>query len=230
MSAEKVWIVYKITGKCGRAYVGMTSMKLDYRWNSHLCAAEDGCAGPLYDLIREKSDAWFSLEVICECFSKREALTCEGAMIAAHDTYYRNGGLNRNTGGGGTAKGDHSEETRRRISSGLKRRYEDNPDSRFNFARIYAAMGRPVSEDGRAKKLAGLKTAHTPEVWAKSAQTRREKFENRDELEKKRRNEREWISYEKALADRVRAGRPYRYFPPRDEKKPLPTFSFHKVP
>ena len=106
MADDPVWRVYKAAGKCGRTYIGVTKIKLKYRWNSHLCSAEKGICGPLNELLRERGADWFTVETICECYSVREAIVCERAMIAVHGTYYKQGGLNRNLGGGGNINDD----------------------------------------------------------------------------------------------------------------------------
>lgn len=211
--ANKVWKIYRIFGKCGAAYVGITASTVPVRWHSHRRAAKQGLGGLLGSMIREKGAEWFTYETLCECYSVREAIVCERAMIAAYNTYYNQGGLNRNIGGGGNVAGDHlSPERSARLSENMKARMAD-PAQRSMGARAYNAMGRPVSEQGRKRKLEGLRAAHTPEVAARSAATKRARWSKPELLAEKRHREWALIEYEKALAYRVGRVRPHRFHP-----------------
>jgi len=209
--SDVVFKIYKVTGQCGRAYVGITRMTVKARWETHLRCKQGGI---FYDLIREKGRDWFTVETLCEAYSIREAIACERAMIAVHNTYYKQGGLNRNIGGGGNVKDTASEQERRLKSEAAKRMYEKNPDLRFAGTRAYNAMGRPVSPDGHARKLEGLKSAHTKEVRARASATRLRNIQENPEIENTRkRDEQRLINYEKALAYRVGRIRPHRFHP-----------------
>lgn len=170
--ADYVWKVYKIKSPCGRAYIGITRTTLAKRWKAHTQAAKKTRI-PFYDAILEYGNEAFSIEILTECFSEWEARKCERAMIALHDTYFKGDkGFNRSIGGNGNT-GGASEETKAKISAATKRRFEQNPESKYDFINRYNSMGRPVSEEGRLRKLEGLKSAHTPEVWERGAAKRR---------------------------------------------------------
>lgn len=214
MAGERIWTIYKITGKCGRAYIGITKSKLRYRLRQHLKCAANGEQSVLWRYMAEINDpSWFSIEPIAECYSSREAIACERAMICVHNTYYKQGGLNRNMGGGGNVKDGISEEVRQRLSAAQKKVSAENPHNVFIRTRAYNEMGRPVSPEGHQRKLEGLRSAHKPEIWAKGGETRRKRFADPVRLKEKVRNEREWIAYEKALAYRVGRVRPHRFHP-----------------
>ncbi len=170
---EQIWLIYKATGKCGKGYVGITTMTMKQRQRSHKGAARHGDKSPFWDAMRKYGYDHFTWEVLTECYSSKEAIMCERAMIAVHDTFYTRNGWNRNTGGGGNIHGHMSEETRKRVSDGVKERNRKNPEYKNLGSIAYTAMGRPVSPEGHQRKLAGLRTAHTPENWEKGAAKRR---------------------------------------------------------
>lgn len=172
-NGEQIWLVYKATGKCGRGYIGITTMPMRGRKAAHKSAAKKGQKGPFYDAIRKYGYDHFSWEILTECYSSLEAIKCEQAMIAVHDTLYTKNGWNRNIGGGGNVHGHLQEETKKKISDAVIKRNAQNPEYRNLGAIAYNAMGRPVSEDGHKRKLEGLKSAHNATSYEKGAAKRR---------------------------------------------------------
>lgn len=213
MANDIVFLVYKITGKCGRGYVGITRTSMKDRWGAHVRAARNGEKSLFWDYLREKGKDWFSLEVLTECYSAREAIACERAMIAVHNTYYKQGGLNRNLGGGGNIGGETSPEVRAKISLANKIRMNANDEIRNAFANRYKEMGRPVSEEGKKKKAEGRKHAYTPERVA--ARAEKLKALHADPERHAELLHRQWatLQYEKALAARIGRDRPGRFHP-----------------
>ena len=172
---EYVWKIYKITSPCGRAYVGITRTTLTTRWKAHQRAAKHTRV-PFYDAVLEHGADAFSIKTLAECYSEWEARKCERAMIALHDTYYKGGrGFNRSIGGNGNT-GGATEETRAKIRASMAARKEEFVAHLYAGQKKYNEMGRPVSEEGRAAKLRGLKEGwkkrHSPEAIAKGAATR----------------------------------------------------------
>lgn len=210
---EPVFTVYKATGKCGRAYVGITKMSLMQRRGSHARAAKAGEKSLFWDYIREKGIDWFTFEAITECYSAREAIRCERAMIAVHNTFWKQGGLNRNIGGGGNVKDGVSDEYREARRQTSLKMHRDNPEIRFIGTRIYNAMGRPVSEHGKKRKAEGRAHGWTKESIAKRQATWKKKMADPSFVAERR--HREWAlqEYEKALAYRVGRVRPHRFHP-----------------
>lgn len=208
---DPVFTIYKITGKCGRAYIGITRMLLSARWRSHQHAAKCGQKSPLYDAMRECGAAAFSIAAICECYSVREAITCESAMIGVHDTYWKRGGLNKNLGGGGNVAGGLDAEICKRIGEKRKAYLAANDNRRFVGALAYNAKGRPISAEGARRKAEGRKHAYTPERVAARAEKLRARWADPVIAEQMRRDARSVIAHEKALAYRVGRERPYRY-------------------
>lgn len=152
---EYVWKVYKVASPCGRAYIGITRTTMAARWKSHERAAKTTRI-PFYDAILEHGGAAFKIEILTECYSEWEARKCERAMIALHDTYYKNGnGFNRSIGGNGSTGGT-SEETRAKLRAAAERNKDAILVRILGASKKYNEMGRPVSEEGRARKNIGL--------------------------------------------------------------------------
>ncbi len=152
---DRVWKIYKIIGPCGRGYIGITRMTMKCRWDAHVRAAKHTRI-PFYDSIVEHGAAAFTIDIITECYSEREAQKCERAMIALHDTYYKGGrGFNRSIGGNGNTGGT-SDAARASMIAASALRHEENKTLLAVGREKYKAMGRPVSKEGRARKNKGL--------------------------------------------------------------------------
>lgn len=148
---SNVWIIYKATGKCGRAYVGLTKRSLAKRWYQHKKDAASGEKSAFYNAIRKYGAEWFSLEVICECYSLMEANRCERAMIASHNTYAHSGnGFNLTIGGDGNVGVRYTAESLAKMSASQKRLHANDPSRVRKMVDAYNSMGRPRSEEGTA--------------------------------------------------------------------------------
>ncbi len=158
---EYVWKIYKLTSPCGGAYVGITRNTVPWRVKAHVRQARKKDGHPLYVAIIEHGIDAFKIEVLAECYSEWEARKCERAMIAVHDTYYKNGhGFNRSIGGNGNT-GGATEETRNKIKDSWNINREHKTKKLREAAQKYNDMGRPVSEEGRARKNEGLVVGRT---------------------------------------------------------------------
>lgn len=177
-----IWVIYKATGKCGRGYIGLTKNGKDFRWKRHLKAAANGEQSALYNAIRKYGPDWFTVEVICECYSVREAKACERAMIASHGTYaHTGGGFNLTYGGDGNWGWKPSAEVRAKIGAKSSERLAANPEyaklmglGRRGKKKIFTAehranmsranKGRVLPPEWRAKiSAAGKGRKHSPE-------------------------------------------------------------------
>lgn len=100
------WTVYKIKDAAGRGYIGVTQKTAQARWRQHINAAKrvgHEMNYPLSVAIRNAGEETFSLEIITECYSAKEAAVCERAQIAQHGTFApAQRGFNQTLGGEGT--------------------------------------------------------------------------------------------------------------------------------
>lgn len=166
-----IWTIYKATGKCGRGYVGVTTRGHKLRWSQHVKEANAGSPLAIHCAIRKHGPEWFLVEVLCECYSAREAKACERAAIASHNTYCHNGfGFNLTIGGDGVWGIKFSEASRAKMSASLKKWHAENPGHIQKMVDVYNAMGRPRSDEGRAAILAA---ARKPGEWSPSPDARK---------------------------------------------------------
>lgn len=168
----KTWTIYKITGNCGRAYVGLTSRKVIVRWANHIRDAANGSETFLHRAMRKYGVGWFSVATLCECYSKREAVTAERALIAAHNTYAHAGsGFNLTYGGDGNWGWKPSHEVRAKIGAKSAERMAANPeyvrkmvDGHNSSTRKRPSNSARAAEMGRSKKGTKLSPEHAAKV------------------------------------------------------------------
>lgn len=170
----RIWRIYKATGKCGRAYVGVTTQTVQKRWEQHIRDARNGAPYLLHRAIRKYGTGWFSVEELTVCFSKREAIVCEKALIAAHDTYaHAKNGFNLTYGGDGNWGWKPTLETRKKIGAKSAERLAANPE--YVQRMIAARTGPPpvtqkkrdrAAAMGRAKKGIKLSDEHRAKISA----------------------------------------------------------------
>lgn len=166
-----VWKVYKITGECGRGYVGLTKRGVLVRWKQHVRDSRNGADFLLHRAIRKYGESWFKIEELCECYSVQEARICERAMITVHNTFSRNGsGFNLTCGGDGNWGWVPKTETRLKIGAKSAARLAANPGHVRkmiagrdpNQKRPYASAGAAAM--GRAKKGIKLTQEHKNKI------------------------------------------------------------------
>lgn len=189
---NETWHIYKITGNCGRAYVGVTKRGATVRWKQHQRDCASGADTYLYNAMRKYGVDWFSLQVLCECYSAREAKTCERALIASHNTYAHSGrGFNLTYGGDGNWGWKPSAKTKEKIGAKSAERMAKSPEYLKNMiAAQNPHQKRPWNRDraiamGHAKKGIKLSEEHIRKVRASSV-GRIKTQETRDKLKANR--------------------------------------------
>lgn len=134
--------IYKITNTVnGKAYIGQTINKPEYRINMHFCPSAKSCSA-LHNAIRKYGRDAFTVEIL------HEALDIflddlEIAEIKRHNTLVPNG---YNIEGGGHA--NNSYQTRQKISAANKGR-KRSPETCQNISK--SKKGRPLSPEHRKK-------------------------------------------------------------------------------
>ena len=113
-------LIYKITNKFdGKLYVGQTQRTVEERFTEHQKAdSYIGCA------IRKYGAESFTVEVIETCETIEQLNEREIFWIATFNCKYPNG-YNLTDGGEGFVGGRHTDESRFKMSSSQKKRYED---------------------------------------------------------------------------------------------------------
>lgn len=147
---DDIFYIYKITGNCGRSYVGVTKRTVMLRWKQHMKDASNGSTTVLHRAIRKYGAGWFTTTTLTECYSKREASVCERAMIATHDTFCHNGnGFNLTCGGEGNWGWKPSSETKNKIGQKSKERIALNP---MYVRNMISARGLGSARPGNSKR------------------------------------------------------------------------------
>lgn len=131
------YFVYKITNRVnGKAYIGVTNNP-KRRFSEHKSYARSKvkkfkCA--LYDAMLKYGFQNFSFDVLAECYSEKELMTCERALISTHNTWAKFGaGYNITLGGEGTYGRIISQETRDKLSA-AKRGKKHSAESRARMS------------------------------------------------------------------------------------------------
>lgn len=139
-------IVYLVTNKVnGKLYVGQTIQTLEERWSQH-CRCCESKKRILQRAIDKYGCESFDIRILQKCNSVDELNSAESSWIESLQCLSPNG-YNLNGGGGNRRP---SEETKRKISEGGKRSWQD-----------------PII---RANQLAGLEKNHnSPEANRKRA-------------------------------------------------------------
>lgn len=76
------YIIYRISGPSGKAYVGLTSTKLEKRWSSHVSRAfKENKNHPFYCAIRKYGPEAFTLEILKTVETAEEAAQSEKTFI-----------------------------------------------------------------------------------------------------------------------------------------------------
>lgn len=106
----------------GKVYIGITCQNPEYRWGKGKHYQKQPL---IFNAIMKYG--WDNIEhiILFEGLSKEEAETKEVELISLYDATNRNKGYNIENGGNSTGK--HSDKTRDKMSSGIKRAYE-NPE------------------------------------------------------------------------------------------------------
>ena len=107
---EKTYVVYMHTSPSNKRYIGLTSIKPEYRWNGGY-GYHDNC----YFTRAINKYGWdnFKHEIVASDLTREEAEHMEIELIIKYNTTDKNYGYNIELGGGFC--GHHSEETKEKI-------------------------------------------------------------------------------------------------------------------
>lgn len=120
--------VYIAISPSNKKYVGVTSQNTNERWKEHTQRARENRVGALYNAIRKYGVESFMKFTLFE--SDDWGILCEKEkeLIIENNTMYPNG-YNLTSGGEGAPGMVVSEDARKRMSEGQKKRFQ-NPEQR----------------------------------------------------------------------------------------------------
>lgn len=100
----------------GKVYIGITCQKPEYRWNKGKHYRKQPL---IFNAIMKYG--WDNIEhiILFDGLSKEDAETKEVELISLYDSTNREKGYNIENGGNSTGK--HSEETKKKMSAGIKK-------------------------------------------------------------------------------------------------------------
>lgn len=149
------YIVYKITGPEGKAYIGITKRTLRARWLSHIEeATKKETTWAFHYAIRKYGAESFLLEVLTECVDSREAKACERALIASHGTFVRTGnGYNMTLGGDGNWGWSPTKETRRKMGEKKSAYLRSHPELLKKMGAGRRGKARPRASEEHRRKI-----------------------------------------------------------------------------
>ena len=124
--------IYKIEFPNGKNYIGLTTRTLQKRWIDHNKNAKNtNETTALYNAIRFYNIIdTFELIEIDTAETKEELCQKEIEQIKIHNSYYKDNGYNMTYGGEGLIGYEFTEEDKEKISDGVKKYYQDNPQAR----------------------------------------------------------------------------------------------------
>lgn len=170
--------IYMITCKFGRRYIGQTSKSLEKRFKQH--AMDSGRFNmPIGRAIKKYGIDAFTITLLTECVSKREANACERGLIAQYGTMHSANGYNVATGGGGLGVGfKHTAETKALWSRQRQGVNKGVPKSEEHRAKLSAAnKGKKFTPERAAQAAAQLDAvrhlALTPQALSRRGQSRK---------------------------------------------------------
>ena len=152
-SYDSVFKVYVHTVPNGKRYVGITSKSTKVRWGSDGSRYKNN--RHFWNAIQKYGWDNITHEVIADGLNLVDACNMEKALISEYDTMNPKFGYNHTTGGNWSTP---DEETRKRLSRSLSRRYND-PEFRKRMAKaqIGKHSGIPMREETKRKISAKLK-------------------------------------------------------------------------
>jgi group I intron endonuclease len=122
--------IYKITNTItNKCYIGETKQTdPETRWKKHKNSIKKGIGCPaLQDAVKKYGIDFFKFEILIICFDE-DRYKYEIEYIKKYNSKVPNGYNILDGGPGGSFKGKkHTEETKKRISENLKKKYVDNP-------------------------------------------------------------------------------------------------------
>lgn len=143
--------IYKHTSPSGKVYIGITCQKPENRWGRD----GSGYKHSPHFLAAIKKYGWenISHEIIAEGLTKEEAERKEVELIALYDATNRKKGYNADLGG--NSPGRASEETRKKISEGLR-----GANHHYYGKHLSEEHRRKLGEAHRGKKYAPRSPEH----------------------------------------------------------------------
>ncbi len=105
--------IYKINNKINnKAYIGITTNTMKYRFDEHIYRSENGGKYKIHYAIRKYGKENFDIEMITTADNKEHALLIESENIKKYDSY--DTGYNMNEGGTGLIY--HTDDTKKKMS------------------------------------------------------------------------------------------------------------------
>lgn len=175
-SNSRVWtgIIYLIRNLVNsKGYVGQTILTSRKRWSLHKSGARRGEGFPIYRAIRKYGAENFSIKVLA-LVDPQQLDDLEKKYIKDLNTHVDNGcGYNCDEGGRGN-RGFFSKETRLKISSIQKARWENNPELRALWGAAIRAL-RAAHPEILLRQAESMRILHAdhPEISQEHAEDMR---------------------------------------------------------
>lgn len=224
---KREYCVYVHTNKVnGKRYVGVTSTSVKARW-----ANGSGYKSNGYFYRAIKKYGWhegFIHEIVKSGLTKKDAYSLEVKLIAAWNTIDPSKGYNIDKGGNGSNR--ITEETRKKISAGVRRYFKEHPEARDhnaerlrNMPRNTKALDRYREENPNYGKIHGewLRNyyADHPEMIRKSRAKCREYYNKHPEARLKKSEQTRRYFVEHPEAREHNAKKTHDYYQNPDVKK-----------
>lgn len=167
---EKKWCVYMHTSPSGKRYIGITSQEPNKRWengNGYL-RKKDGIKydqpAMAYAVIKypDWKNQWIH-EILFNGLSEEDAKNIEQDFIVKYKTADSRFGYNITYGGDGHIGHSPSEETRRKISEGVKKSMTPEVIAKKHEA----ALCRPAMSEETKKKISESHSGDKHFLWGK---------------------------------------------------------------
>ena len=122
----------------GKVYIGITCQKPEYRWNKGKHYRKQPL---IFNAIMKYG--WDNIEhiILFDGLSKEDAETKEVELISLYDSTNREKGYNIENGGNSTGK--HSEETKKKMSAGIKNAYKNTEYKEKKIAEAKKSYAKP---------------------------------------------------------------------------------------
>lgn len=127
---DRIWHIYKIIFPNRKAYIGLSVNGAQKRFKAHCDSANRGSDYAVHRAIRKYGSDNCRLEILSECYSQKEAMTCEKGLICAHNTFL-NGGQGYNMTLGGEFGVVAEEVLQRRIATNIGKHSEPHKIARL---------------------------------------------------------------------------------------------------
>jgi len=149
-----MYIIYKhINKQNGKAYIGLSSMTLEARWNGHVNDAKCGSTLIFHRaIIKYGIESWD--HTILEAHdSLDDAKNAEMRLIEQHKTFfleYPEMGYNMTRGGDGTIGRHHTPEARSKIAASNSRRIVTaDTKNKIRLSRLGKKRTTPITDEER---------------------------------------------------------------------------------